>query len=480
VKNLQELARSARVTVICSIHQPSSQIYHLFDRLAFLNDGKCVYAGPGGEGSVAAFAAAGMECPTHFNPPDFFMELAVAGRFDDAETRRRVTEAVPVDESDGAVFENHATEPIRLREPTSSRYAAPYTTQLYILTMRAWYKARGQKFNFDSWLLYGSLAVITGLCWLGLGDDETDIVLRNGLALWVVGTWMFFPLIASLSVLSPERPLVLTELAVGAYRLSAYYTATAGMILPIDFLFASYYTAIVYLMAFPFYLYFEQLLCFALLNCLTVTMFYSIGLLMATGVPTRHLMVTMLSFITFCFAYAGFFRPYDEMFVWMRWVEHINPFVYTYNVAMHITYSWGPTGFKCFANESAYDDQCADGVISRNEVLKVHGVDKSAGFCVGVMLAITVFCHIVAYQLMRRDYARKVHALDEESGDGAEKAGGGEGGTVVPTSKALEAHVEVNNGNGKSELISDFKITMAPPLDLDPTERPSIVRLSAI
>jgi hypothetical protein len=50
---------------------------------------------------------------------------------------------------------------------------------------------------------------------------------------------MFFPLIAALTVLSPDRPLVLKELAVGAYRLSAYYVSTNAMVLPFDFLFSA-------------------------------------------------------------------------------------------------------------------------------------------------------------------------------------------------------------------------------------------------
>lgn len=167
------------------------------------------------------------------------MGLAVSGTFDDAAVLEKLTASLPSDEHVASALSMHSSDPVKLHEPTSARYAASFLTQLRVIATRTWYKAKGQKLTFDSWLLYGSLAVITGLNWVGMGDSENDIRLRNGLTLWMVGTWMFFPLIAALTVLSPERPLVLKELAVGAYRLSAYYTSTSIMVLPFDFLFSA-------------------------------------------------------------------------------------------------------------------------------------------------------------------------------------------------------------------------------------------------
>jgi hypothetical protein len=80
----------------------------------------------------------------------------------------------------------------------------------------------------------------------------------------------------------------------------------------------------VYLFAYFKYLYVGQLVCFILLTWLCTSTFYSIGFVIATGMPARHLMVTTLCFVTFCFAYAGFFVPYSEMYPWMQWTEHVN------------------------------------------------------------------------------------------------------------------------------------------------------------
>ena len=40
VQVLKALAQKDRVTVVCSIHQPGSQIYHVFDKLCFLDNGR--------------------------------------------------------------------------------------------------------------------------------------------------------------------------------------------------------------------------------------------------------------------------------------------------------------------------------------------------------------------------------------------------------------------------------------------------------
>jgi hypothetical protein len=188
---------------------------------------RCVYMGRGGEASVAAFAKAGLECPLHWNPPDYFMRLATDGTFANAEVRARL-EGLHDAERDTALSA-HADVATSLVVTTKQRYAASYTTQLKVLGTRSWRREKATRLTFDSWLLYGSLAAITGLNWVGMGGDEADVPLRNGLTLWMIGTWMFFPLIASLTVLSPERPLVLKELAAGSYRLSAYYVTKVGV-----------------------------------------------------------------------------------------------------------------------------------------------------------------------------------------------------------------------------------------------------------
>jgi ABC-type multidrug transport system ATPase subunit/ABC-type multidrug transport system permease subunit len=70
---LKELA-NANQAVMCTIHQPSSEVFHLFDSAIFLARGRIVYQGP--VSSIRPhFESLGSPCPPDYNPSDFVMFL---------------------------------------------------------------------------------------------------------------------------------------------------------------------------------------------------------------------------------------------------------------------------------------------------------------------------------------------------------------------------------------------------------------------
>lgn len=77
---LKALAASGR-TVVTSIHQPSSQIFCLFDTLLLMSKGHAVYFGPAAD-AVTYFACPPLRlvCPTLYNPADYFMEITNASQ----------------------------------------------------------------------------------------------------------------------------------------------------------------------------------------------------------------------------------------------------------------------------------------------------------------------------------------------------------------------------------------------------------------
>nr|XP_025887520.1 ABC transporter G family member 11-like [Solanum lycopersicum] len=68
------LSRDGR-TVIASIHQPSSEVFELFDRLYLLSGGKTVYFGQASEANQF-FAEAGFPCPSFRSPSDHFLRCS--------------------------------------------------------------------------------------------------------------------------------------------------------------------------------------------------------------------------------------------------------------------------------------------------------------------------------------------------------------------------------------------------------------------
>jgi len=60
--------------IVCTIHQPRSDIFNLFDSLLLLGNGETVYFGPANK-ATAYFADAGFPCPQYSNPADHFLDI---------------------------------------------------------------------------------------------------------------------------------------------------------------------------------------------------------------------------------------------------------------------------------------------------------------------------------------------------------------------------------------------------------------------
>ena len=73
---MRSLAKKGK-TIVCTIHQPSSEIFELFDSLCLLAEGRLAYLGPLAHASLF-FAEQGFCVPHNYNPADFFIkQLAI-------------------------------------------------------------------------------------------------------------------------------------------------------------------------------------------------------------------------------------------------------------------------------------------------------------------------------------------------------------------------------------------------------------------
>ncbi|KAL3828210.1 hypothetical protein ACJIZ3_017012 [Penstemon smallii] len=71
VQGLKNVASSGR-TIVSSIHQPSSEVFALFDDLLLLSNGETIYFGEA-KMALKFFADAGFPCPSRRNPSDHFL-----------------------------------------------------------------------------------------------------------------------------------------------------------------------------------------------------------------------------------------------------------------------------------------------------------------------------------------------------------------------------------------------------------------------
>lgn len=76
VSLLTKVAKNNNAAMLCTIHQPSSEVFFLFDQVIFLKEGRVFYQGPV-SGIVSYFSTFGKEykCHENYNPSDFVMHI---------------------------------------------------------------------------------------------------------------------------------------------------------------------------------------------------------------------------------------------------------------------------------------------------------------------------------------------------------------------------------------------------------------------
>ncbi|KAF7833699.1 ABC transporter G family member 15-like [Senna tora] len=96
VQTLRNIAHAGR-TVISSIHQPSSEVFALFDDLFLLSGGQTVYFGTA-KNALEFFAKAGFPCPSRRNPSDHFLRC-INSDFDTVTATMIASQKIPEQES---------------------------------------------------------------------------------------------------------------------------------------------------------------------------------------------------------------------------------------------------------------------------------------------------------------------------------------------------------------------------------------------
>lgn len=94
-------------TIILTIHQPSSEIFCLFDKLLLMANGRIAFHGTPNE-AYDFFASLDAPCPTNYNPADFYVETlaVVPGKEEESrETIRKICDAFAVSEYQTKIYD---------------------------------------------------------------------------------------------------------------------------------------------------------------------------------------------------------------------------------------------------------------------------------------------------------------------------------------------------------------------------------------
>ncbi|CAI9742211.1 Hypothetical predicted protein [Octopus vulgaris] len=91
IQVLKNMASRGR-TIVSTIHQPSSEIFTMFDELLLMADGRVVFMGPTKD-AMLLFRECGLQCPTNYNPADFYLDnlSIIPNQEDDYVARTQVS-----------------------------------------------------------------------------------------------------------------------------------------------------------------------------------------------------------------------------------------------------------------------------------------------------------------------------------------------------------------------------------------------------
>jgi ABC-type multidrug transport system ATPase subunit len=85
---MKNLAQNGK-TIIFTIHQPSSELFELFDKLCFISEGRLAFIGNKSD-AADFFASMGYVCPINYNPADFYIKTLAISPFNREESVKKV------------------------------------------------------------------------------------------------------------------------------------------------------------------------------------------------------------------------------------------------------------------------------------------------------------------------------------------------------------------------------------------------------
>ncbi|XP_057446503.1 ABC transporter G family member 11 [Lotus japonicus] len=210
-QTLRALARDGR-TVIASIHQPSSEVFELFDQLYLLSGGKTVYFGQASE-AYEFFAQAGFPCPALRNPSDHFLRC-INSDFDKVKATLKGSMKLRFEGSEDPLDKITTAEAIRtlidFYRTSQQSYAArqkvdeisqfkgtvleaggseaSFLMQSYTLTKRSFINmSRDFGYYWLRLVIYIVVTICIGTIYLNVGTGYNSILARGSCASFVFG-----------------------------------------------------------------------------------------------------------------------------------------------------------------------------------------------------------------------------------------------------------------------------------------------------
>ncbi|XP_058183900.1 ABC transporter G family member 21-like [Rhododendron vialii] len=354
---LRGLARGGK-TLITTIHQPSSTLYRMFDKVLVLSEGYLIYSGRA-DGVMEYFGSLGYVPGFNFvNPADFLLDLANGVTPDTNQDEQRDFHSRGDDHEDQTLLRQHLISsykknlypalkdeireaPIRsasgVLPPRSSeiKWTTSWWMQFKVLLERGLKERKHESYSGLKIFQVISLSILSGLLWWH--SRTSDLQDQVGLIFFFSMFWGFYPLINSMFVFPQECPMLIKERSSSMYRLSSYYFARMAGDLPMELVLPTIFTTIAYWMGGlkPSLVTFSLSLLIVLFNVLVSQ---GLGLALGAIVMDAKQAATLASVIMFVFLLAsGYYIQRIPGFI--AWLKYVSFCHYCYKLLVGVQYS---------------------------------------------------------------------------------------------------------------------------------------------
>ncbi|CAG5011888.1 unnamed protein product [Parnassius apollo] len=418
-QKLVSLLRASAVqgkTVICTIHQPSSELMALFDKLVLLAEGRVAFAG-NASGALMFFESLGYHCPITYNPTDYFIKVLALTPGSEGASRQAIKSICDrfavSDAAKELDMEIHLEFHLMDHENEESRRIKPDNFKApFFLTKIMWlvYRymlviLRDPRVQLLRIVQKLAIALTAGLCFLGtVRLTQAGIQDVQGALFIIIAENTFSPMYSVLHMFPEEFPLLTRELKAGLYSTPIYYIARMIALFPGLVIEPTLFTLVVYyiagLRATVFAFSFTVLLAIAVLNVAIACgsffscAFGSMPIAIAYLVPFDYsLMLT-----------SGLFVKLSSIPKYISWIRHLSWVMYS-NEAMSILQWDGVQNITCVVSDNSVGTPCLS---TGDEVLGKYDF-QSSQFWIDVM-ALVILCfafHLLALVALRYRTRRK-------------------------------------------------------------------------
>ncbi|XP_047106030.1 ABC transporter G family member 14 [Schistocerca piceifrons] len=405
--SLKRYAVSEGKTVVVAVHQPSSQIFQLFDKLLLLCAGQTAYYGPA-RAVVDFFSAIGLPVMPQYNPADFILEQVkgseemrkkiVAASRDarsspdypqellpgffatDARHHKFLADAGQLHanaarEDEGKTLwtdsQSHASSSSSGADDDGSDWQWPtsFWTQFKVLSQRNFQEARPRMLSKLNWVQTVALGAMAGLLWFQLDRKEEALHDIQGWMFFSTTYWMLYAHFGALSSFPPEREVINKERLSGSYRLSAYYLAKMVGELPLTVTLPAVYHIISYpMLGLKSPTVFATLLAFLLLNTVVAQ---SVGFFVGASCMDMQVSITISALYTLATQLFGGYLATNIPY-WLSWLRYLSMVHYAFQNMQIVEFSGTP--LQC-AEEKSKFPSCAAGssTVSVDDILESQG-----------------------------------------------------------------------------------------------------------